>query len=119
MTGHVTTEELVAYYKLSNVFVCMSEHEGFCIPLLEAMYFNVPILAFDATGVPGTLKGAGVLCKKKDYPSVAEMIYMLGQDQKLRSAIVEGQRKRLKDFDPVYWSGEFKKLLTPFLTGNH
>jgi glycosyltransferase involved in cell wall biosynthesis len=96
----------------------MSEHEGFCIPLLEAMYFDVPVIAFAAAGVPGTLDGAGVLFHKKDYPMVAEMVRALVEDQSLRDAVLTKQRKRLKDFEPSRWASEFKNLLTPLINRN-
>ena len=71
--GYATPAELVAYYRLAQLFLCMSEHEGFCVPLLEAMYHRVPILAYAAAGVPDTLDTAGILIREKDYPLIAEM----------------------------------------------
>ena len=53
--GHIKFKEIIAYYKLATVFLCMSEHEGFCIPLIESMFFNVPIIAYDAAAIPETL----------------------------------------------------------------
>lgn len=96
--GHVTTAELVAYYKLSDAFICMSEHEGFCIPLVESMYFGIPIIAYSAAAVPYTLDGSGILVTEKDFPSIAELINTVLYDNNLRQKIVEGQNKRLKDF---------------------
>ena len=116
-TGHIAQYDLVAYYRIADVFLCMSEHEGFCIPLLEAMYFDVPILAYKATGVPGTLNGAGVLVSQKDYPFIAEMVLMLFQNQEFRSAILKKQRERLKDFEHNRLARDFKTLLSPLMTG--
>ena len=56
----------LAYYRLADVFLCMSEHEGFCIPLLEAMYFHAPVLAYDSSAIAGTLGGSGILLKEKN-----------------------------------------------------
>src|SRR5439155_16659710 len=50
--GHVTPAELVAYYRSADLFLCMSEHEGFCVPILEAMHFDVRVLAYSASAVP-------------------------------------------------------------------
>ena len=59
--GHVSDEELVAFYDVADLFLCASEHEGFCVPLVEAFYKQVPVLAYAATAVPATMDGAGVL----------------------------------------------------------
>ena len=64
--GHVSDEELVAYYEIADLFLCASEHEGFCVPLVEAFYKQVPVLAYAATAVPATMDGAGVLYDDKD-----------------------------------------------------
>ena len=71
LVGHVSNEELVAYYELADVFVCASEHEGFCVPLVESFHMGVPVLAYAATAVPSTMDGAGVLYTDKDPMHVA------------------------------------------------
>jgi len=98
LTGQATQSELVAFYKTADVLVCMSEHEGFCVPLVEAMHFKVPIVAFDAGAVAETLGGAGVLVGEKDHESIAEMIALLLTDESLRSRVVRVQDERLKYF---------------------
>lgn len=98
-TGHVTQPELIAYYKLSHIFLCMSEHEGFCVPLLEAMYFGIPVLAFSSSVVPETMGGAGIVFKEKRYEEVAELINFVISDDEMRKKIIEVQGKRLLDFD--------------------
>lgn len=97
--GHVTTQELVAYYKVSTVFVCMSEHEGFCIPLVESMYFSIPIVAYSAAAVPYTLDGSGVLADEKDFPYIAELVNILATEDSVRQRVVGAQKKRLEDFN--------------------
>ena len=59
-TGPVPDAELAAYYRASSVYISLSEHEGFCVPLVEAMAMDVPVLAYSAAAVPDTLGGAGV-----------------------------------------------------------
>ena len=59
LVGHVSNEELVAYYELADVFVCASEHEGFCVPLVESFHMGVPVIAYAATAVPSTMDGGG------------------------------------------------------------
>ena len=101
LPGQVTAESLGVFYELADVYVCLSEHEGFCVPLLEAMSFDVPILAFESTAVPGTLGGSGVLLHRKDPPLVAEVAHEVITNQPLRDSIVAQQRQRLADFSPA------------------
>lgn len=97
--GHVGLNEgLGAYYKVASVFVCMSEHEGFCVPLLESAYFDVPIVAYKSTGVAYTLANAGILVKEKRYGVVAELIEMLNTDSNFRASIVSAQHHLLEEY---------------------
>lgn len=96
--GHISFAEILAWYRLSSVFVCMSEHEGFCVPLAEAMYFNKPIIAYKSSAVPETLGGAGLLTDKKDPVETALLIDRVIKDEKLRCDVIEEQKKRLADF---------------------
>jgi glycosyltransferase involved in cell wall biosynthesis len=103
-TGHVTDSELIAYYECADLFLCASEHEGFCVPLIEAFYKEVPVLAYAATAVPATMDGAGVLYESKDPMHVARLMDAILSDAPLRDAIVDGQlaaaeRLQAKDFD--------------------
>ena len=98
--GHVSWEELVACYETADVFVSMSEHEGFSVPLVESMLFDVPILAYRAGAVPDTLGAAGVLFDEKNYDELAEMAHLLATDDRARDAVVRGQQKRLEAFRP-------------------
>ena len=97
-TGPVPDEDLAAYYRTADVYVSLSEHEGFCVPLLEAMAADVPVLAYAAGAVPETLGGAGVLFSPKDLEQAAELLGRLVYDEDLRDAVIAGQRKRLEDF---------------------
>ena len=97
-TGPVPDEDLAAFYRWADVYVSLSEHEGFCVPLVEAMAADVPVLAYSAGAVPETLGGAGVLFSPKDLELAAETMGMLVYDRPLRDSVIEGQRKRLQDF---------------------
>jgi glycosyltransferase involved in cell wall biosynthesis len=97
-TGPVPDEELAVYYRHAGVYVSMSEHEGFCVPLLEAMATDVPIMAYAATAVPDTLGGAGVQFAPKDLEHAAELLGLLAFDDDLRRQVIDGQRRRLADF---------------------
>lgn len=97
-TGRVTGEELIAYYQLADIFLCLSEHEGFCVPLLEAMYFKIPIIAYSSTGVPGTLSKAGILIGNKNYIEIAELIDVVINDKQIRESMIKNQIERLAEF---------------------
>jgi glycosyltransferase involved in cell wall biosynthesis len=97
-TGPVPDEDLAVYYRHSAVYISLSEHEGFCAPLLEAMAADVPVLAYSAAAVPETLAGAGVQFAPKDMEYAAELLGSLAFDEDLRQSVIAGQRKRLADF---------------------
>lgn len=99
-TGPVPDEDLAAYYRWADVYVSLSEHEGFCVPLVEAMAADVPVLAYAAGAVPETLGGAGVLFAPKDLEFAAELLGALVYDRPVREAVLAGQRRRLADFAP-------------------
>jgi len=89
--GHVPNEELAAYYGLADVFLCASEHEGFCVPIVEAFHMGVPVLAYAAAAVPATMDGAGVLYTAKDPMGVAALIDRVVTDRALCDRIIDGQ----------------------------
>lgn len=110
-TGPVPTEELAAYYRHAHAYVSLSEHEGFCVPLVEAMAMDVPILAYGAGAVPETLGGAGVCFTPKDLEQAAELLGALIYDAPFRSAIIEGQRRRLEAFAPARLEAQVTTIL--------
>jgi glycosyltransferase involved in cell wall biosynthesis len=113
--GSVPQAQLNAFYDCADVFLCMSEHEGFCIPVIEAMVHKVPVLAFSAGAVPETLDGAGVLFSEKDYPQIAEMTNRLCMDQDLRTAVIDGQTRRLQRYQQRDLASELQEHLAPLL----
>jgi glycosyltransferase involved in cell wall biosynthesis len=101
--GPVSNEELIAFYEIADLFLCASEHEGFCVPLVEAFYKQVPVLAYAATAVPSTMDGAGVLFEDKDPVHVAGLMDAIVSNAAVQDQIVEGQlaaidRLRARDF---------------------
>ncbi len=96
--GHVSDTELAAYYRNAHAYVSLSEHEGFCVPLVEAMAMDVPVLAYDAGAVGETLGGAGVTFSPKDLEQAAEWLGALIYDHPLRDAVIAGERRRVPDF---------------------
>lgn len=99
-TGHLSWDDLLACYRTADVFISMSEHEGFAVPLVECMLLELPILAYAAGAVPDTLGEAGVLFGEKNFEEIAEMAYLLASDGALAEGVVAGQRRRLSRFSP-------------------
>ena len=97
-TGTVPDAELAAYYRAASVYISMSEHEGFCVPLVEAMAMDVPVLAYSCTAIPETLGGAGVQFAPKNFELAAELLYELAYNDGVRAAVLDGQRRRLTHF---------------------
>jgi glycosyltransferase involved in cell wall biosynthesis len=93
------------------VYISMSEHVGFCVPLVEAMAADVPVLAYSAAAVPDTLAGAGVQFAPKDIEYAAELLGTLAFDDTLRAQVVAGQRRRLADFGDARITRELTALL--------
>ena len=103
LVGHVSNEELAAYYEIADVFVSASEHEGFCVPLIESFHMGIPVLAYAATAVPATMDGAGILYTNKDPMHMAALINAVVEDPNLVERVVDGQydalsRLETKDF---------------------
>ena len=110
-TGPIPDEELAVYYRHAAVYVSLSEHEGFCVPLVEAMAADVPVLAYAAAAVPDTLGGAGVQFAPKDLELAAELLGALAFDDGLRADVIAGQRRRLADFGDQRVTRELASLL--------
>lgn len=111
ITGHVTDEELASFYKFSHIFLSMSEHEGFCVPLIEAMSFGLPVIAFASTAIPYTLENAGILLHRKDYARIAELINIIIIDPTLQDKIVKNQFIRCKYFNRDSISSKLQEII--------
>jgi len=96
--GHVPDAELAALYRASDVFLSLSEHEGFCLPLIESMIFDLPVIALDSTAVPGTLGRAGILLRSWRPDKTAELIRIVARDADLRNRLVVAGRLELSRF---------------------
>lgn len=116
-TGQIKFDEILAYYRIADVFLCMSEHEGFCVPLIEAMYFDVPVVACRSTAIPETLGGSGVLLEDGLPQNAAREIDRVVRSEPLRTEILEKQRARLADFSYEKVNLRLKTLLSGFLGG--
>jgi len=109
--GAVADSELRAFYENCDAYLCMSEHEGFCLPLLEAMYFGLPVIAYDACAVAGTLGDAGLLIERKDPAQTAELVQVLLSDATLRQTLQERGRARALEFNPERFEKLFRELV--------
>lgn len=100
LTGSVSMPELVAAYRRADIFICLSEHEGFCAPLVEAMSFDVPVIAWNRGAVADTVDGAGLLLDTASPELAAEAVNAVIADPALRSELVEGGRRRVAKLQP-------------------
>ena len=114
-TGHVEHDDLLACYAASHLFLCLSEHEGFCVPLLEAMVFGLPVVAYDTGAVRETLGGAGVLLPDKDPEVVAEVLWRLRPAGELRPSVLAGQQRALAALERTDFGALLRERLAPVL----
>jgi len=96
--GHVEFSDLVSYFNVADFYVSMSEHEGFGVPLLEAFYKKIPVIAFAAGAVEETINGGGVILHKKDFIRTAALIDKIDQDKNLHEEVVASQLKALEKY---------------------
>jgi glycosyltransferase involved in cell wall biosynthesis len=97
-TGHIRFDELLSVFKLGDLYLSMSEHEGFCLPLIESCYFQIPIIAYDACAISETLRGAGMLVKEKNYEYIAALAEQVMCDDTLNKKLKELEKQRIKEY---------------------
>ncbi len=114
----VSSSELVVLYQQADVFVCLSEHEGFCVPLVEAMAWGVPVVAAAAAAVPETLGGAGVLLTDKSPVVVAAAVERVLVDVGLREGLVNRGLERAQELGPGPTRDRLRELFTALLAGS-
>src|SRR5204863_6157458 len=91
--GGVEDASLLAHYRTATAFVSLSEHEGFGVPLLEAMRFRLPVVAYDAAATGETVGDAGLLLRERDLPEPAEAAAMVGEKTEIREALIAAGEK--------------------------
>ena len=99
-TGHIPFDQILAYFHLADVFLCMSEHEGFCVPIVEAMLFDLPIIAYQSSAVPATLGNAGFVVSRKDYKAIAELVDVVVNDKAICDRLAHNRKMRLQELSP-------------------
>jgi glycosyltransferase involved in cell wall biosynthesis len=110
-TGKVDFPQLLAFYQIADAYVSLSQHEGFCVPLLEAMHFDVPVLALDRAAVAETMDGAGMLVDEINLAEMAELLNMVTEEGYLRERVIAGQRKRLERYFQIPFADKLKDVL--------
>jgi glycosyltransferase involved in cell wall biosynthesis len=111
LPGSVTGAELEAYFQAADVFVTASDHEGFCVPLAEAMGHGVPIVAYGVTAVPETVAGAGLVLPNKSALPFAAAVDRVLTDDRLRQTLAAAGRGRAGDFDLAASTTRFVSLV--------
>jgi len=106
--GRINFQELLSLYRLADIFICMSEHEGFCVPIIESMLMKVPVLAFKSTAIPYTMNNRGILVDEKNHNKISQIIGKILNDNDLKKKIIEDQFEYVSK---VYNYKEFKKSL--------
>lgn len=114
-TGHLKLADLIAYYQAGSAFLCLSEHEGFCLPLLEAMQFQLPVFALKRAAVPETMNQSGVLFEEPDYKVMAEVLYRVLQNPLLKENVIRRQNERLREYNRISLKDVFFNLFNRYL----
>ena len=111
IVGSVEPGQLEAYFRAADVYVSASDHEGFCVPVVEAMGHGVPVVAYAAAAVPETVGGAGLLLDSKQPLRFAAAVTRVLEDGALRDRMAAEATRRLKDFEKTRSADRFVDLL--------
>jgi glycosyltransferase involved in cell wall biosynthesis len=114
-TGHVEQDDLLAYYRVADLFLCLSEHEGYCVPLVEAMELGGPVVAYATGAVPETLRGGGVLLREKQPEVVVELLHRLLSDGRLRGTVLGTQERAMASLRSLDFGSLLLERLQPVL----
>ncbi|MFC2156117.1 glycosyltransferase family 4 protein [Acidobacteriota bacterium] len=110
-TGHIPDDELISYFKLAHLYLHMSEHEGFCAPVPESFYLDIPVVAFNAGAVQETMNNGGILINQKDHIRIAALMDHILTDTGLKQKIIASQREALKK----YFKNQTGQILLKYL----
>jgi glycosyltransferase involved in cell wall biosynthesis len=111
LTGSVNDAQLESYYQVADVFVCASEHEGFCVPVAEAMGHGIPVVAYAVTALPETVGQAGLLLPDKSPGVFAAAVGRVLDDDALSRSLAAAGRDRVAAFDRAAAARQFVALL--------
>ena len=110
-TGKVSLEDLRSYYRVSSLFLCMSEHEGLGVPLVESLFYRLPVVAYDAGAVGSTLGEAGILVTEKDPLRISGLINRIMTDNSLYETIIKSQDRRLEYFKSFPYQERWNEVI--------
>jgi len=112
ITGKVSNEDLYAWYRSADLYLSMCEHEGFGVPLAEAMIFDLPVVAYNCTAIPETVGDNGCLFDKKDHAAVSLLVEKLRTDKEWKREVLDRQNKHLQNFSAGSVAASFKRLFS-------
>jgi glycosyltransferase involved in cell wall biosynthesis len=115
--GSASQDVVTAHHRVADVVVCLSDHEGFCIPLVEAMWHRIPIVAFASTAVPETVGDAALLLTDKSPAIVATAVHRVVTDDAVRTSLVEAGTKRLAELSLDRTRARFAELVETAIGG--
>jgi glycosyltransferase involved in cell wall biosynthesis len=116
-TGQVPNAERGAYYRGCRAYLTMSEHEGFCVPIVEAMHLGQPVVAFASTAVPETIGDAGVLVHQKRHDVVGEALGLVAAETRLRARLVTRGHEQARRYRAEAVEAHFARVLGEALDG--
>ncbi len=108
--GRLSDEEVRAMYEGSSAYLCMSEHEGFCLPVVEAMHFGLPVIAYASSALPETIGDGGILVNEKRHPELAELVYDVSTDAGLRRSLAERGSRRVERLSHSFFETRVREL---------
>jgi glycosyltransferase involved in cell wall biosynthesis len=97
-SGHIPLAEVVSYFKLSHLYLHLSEHEGFCAPIPESFHCRIPVVAYDAGAVAETMNHGGMLVREKDLLGIAALCHEIITRPELKAALLAGQDKAVEKY---------------------
>ncbi len=110
-TGHIPISFLSALLSVADIFLILSEHEGFCVPILEAMYRRIPVIGYESGAIPYTMRNAGILIKEKNNINVASLINEIIKNKDLRKDIIDRQMQMLREYMEYDYESELFSCL--------
>ena len=116
-TGQISLAARDAWYRRADVYLSMSVHEGFCVPLIESLAHGVPVVANDAGAMPETLGGAGLVVDGSDLALVAEALHELTSSRSTRDVLADAADVRLAELQPEALAPRIRSALSPLLDG--
>ncbi|OHD14694.1 MAG: hypothetical protein A2086_16800 [Spirochaetes bacterium GWD1_27_9] len=108
---HINPVDLNTYYKACDIFVLMSEHEGFCVPILEAQYHKIPIIALDRCAVKYTLGENQIIFHELDYDMIAGAINVIYNNKKIYQYLIDEGYKNFLKYEKEVIFGDLLKFL--------